>query len=76
MPIFRRPMWTGDCDRCGRPFDPAYGGICALCREALCSTDLHGRSIFSKLRGWLFAKQTICVRCRTEGPPATVASTS
>ena len=70
MPIFRRPMFMGDCDRCGRQFDPAYGGFCSLCKEALCGRDLYGVSIFSRLRGWISSAPATCVRCRTEGPPA------
>ena len=66
--IFRKSMWTIDCDACGARFEPGTGGVCGKCQRILCPQHLHG--------SWLrrmavdLGVAAVCVECRAGRNPA------
>ena len=72
MPIFQKPHFYYDCDRCRATFDPRKGGVCSVCKDMLCGRDLYGSMVEQLLV--YFGKPMVCVRCRAEGRSATSAA--
>ncbi len=62
MPIFRKSIFTADCDRCGARFHIGSGGVCERCRRILCNYHLHG-SLVRRLQVH-FGAAPVCVACR------------
>ena len=71
IPTLARSSVQGDCERCGREFDPAYLGMCSRCRALLCDRDLHGH--WSRRLLSYVGVEPVCVACRN-GEPAPAAS--
>lgn len=63
--LFRKSMWTIDCDACGARFEPGMGGVCSKCQRILCPQHLHG----SWLRRMVVdvGAAAVCVECRAAG---------
>ncbi|HEX9563518.1 MAG TPA: hypothetical protein VF981_06095 [Gemmatimonadaceae bacterium] len=68
MQIFRKSIFSSECDECGHPFPVNQGGVCDRCRRILCNTHLHG-SAWRRLSIALGAPYR-CVTCRAGREPA------
>lgn len=60
--IFRRSIFTIDCDTCGVRFEPGAGGVCATCQRILCPQHLHGSWVRRMMVD--VGAPAICVECR------------
>jgi hypothetical protein len=69
MEIFRRSIFSSDCDECGKPFPVNTGGVCDTCRRILCNRHLHG-SVVRRVAIALGASYR-CVACRQGRVPDT-----
>jgi len=67
MQIFRKSIFTTECDECGRPFPVSHGGVCDQCRRILCNTHLHG-SVTRRV-AIAFGAPYRCVACRSGRTP-------
>lgn len=69
MQIFRKSIFSTECDECRKPFPVNTGGVCERCRRILCGAHLHG-SIGRRV-AMAFGAPMQCVRCRAGLPPET-----
>lgn len=71
MEVFRRSIFTTECDECQEAFAVNTGGVCDRCRRILCNRHLHG-SLLRRIAIALGAPYR-CVACRSgrlPSPPA------
>lgn len=69
MEIFRKSIFTTECDECARTFPVNTGGVCNSCRRILCNRHLHG-SVVRRI-AIAFGAPYRCVACRNGNPPTT-----
>jgi hypothetical protein len=69
MEIFRKSIFSSECDECGKPFPVNTGGVCDSCRRILCNRHLHGSLV--RRMAMAFGAAYRCVACRRGRPPAT-----
>lgn len=69
MQIFRKSIFTTECDECDRPFPVNSGGVCDTCRRILCNRHLHG-SVVRRV-AIAFGAPYRCVSCRSGNRPTT-----
>jgi hypothetical protein len=67
MQVFRRSIFTTECDECRVKFAVNTGGVCDRCRRILCNKHLHG-SAFRRIAIAMGAPY-LCLRCRSEQQP-------
>lgn len=67
MEVFRRSIFTTECDECHEEFAVNTGGVCVQCRRILCNRHLHGSAV--RRVAIALGAQSVCVRCRS-GLPA------
>ena len=71
MPVFKKSIFTSECDRCNVRFHIGAGGVCESCGKILCDTHLHG-SLFRRVQV-SFGAANICVSCRYKREKAATA---
>jgi hypothetical protein len=62
MPFFVKSHFQGECDQCGISFDPRKGGVCSVCKDAVCGRHLYASAI-DKLKVY-FGSPMVCLKCR------------
>ena len=62
--VFRKSNYTWQCDKCGVFFRAGQGGVCGICKRALCNDDLYG-SLWDKMKARFLGERAICVECRS-----------
>lgn len=70
--LFLDSRARGECERCGKWFDPVKGGVCPQCGQILCGNDLYG-SLAMRLLGYSgFAVRCRSCRAQRAAPPESV----
>lgn len=65
--IFRKSIFSSECDECGRSFPVNHGGVCDRCRRILCNAHLHGSVV--RRMAIAFGAPYRCVACRAGRTP-------